>query len=181
MVIVVFFGPSPRLLASSSFLVVLPSSLSFGWCWFSPLPLWVVLLSPPPLFWLVLPSSCLSPLVLFGVGAGSDGHVRFSWATMHAVSRVRNTQSRAQDELSRQQGKGKQAPDVPDNSRTVHAVLSNNNSTAQRCARQTCTCSSPNSAVKVSDQVPFPSPHATFLVLAWQALVRDLWSTPVVR
>ena len=28
---------------------------------------------------------------------------------------------------------------------------------------------------------PFPSPHATFLVLAWQALVRDLWSTPVVR
>ena len=30
-------------------------------------------------------------------------------------------------------------------------------------------------------QSPFPSPHATFLVLAWQALVRDLWSTPVVR
>ena len=26
-----------------------------------------------------------------------------------------------------------------------------------------------------------PSDHATFLVLAWQALVRDLWSTPVVR
>ena len=30
-------------------------------------------------------------------------------------------------------------------------------------------------------QSPFPSPHATFLVLAWQALVRDQWSTHVVR
>ena len=29
-------------------------------------------------------------------------------------------------------------------------------------------------------QSPFPSPHATFFVLAWQALVRDLWSTLVV-
>ena len=38
------------------------------------------------------------------------------------MSRVRNTQSRAQDELTRQQGKRKQAPGVPDNSRTVHAV-----------------------------------------------------------
>ena len=44
---------------------------------------------------------------------------------LHAMSRV--TQSRAQDALTQQQGNGKQAPDVLDNSRTVHAVLSNNN------------------------------------------------------
>ena len=30
-------------------------------------------------------------------------------------------------------------------------------------------------------QSPFPSKHATFLVLAWQASVRDLRSTPVMR
>ena len=66
--------------------------------------------------------------------AGSDGHMTFSCAMMHAVSRVRNTQSRAQDVLSRQHGKGKQSPDVPDNSSTVHTLL-NNNRTAPRCAR----------------------------------------------
>ena len=37
------------------------------------------------------------------------------------------------------------------------------------------------SITPTSLQSPFPSPHATFLVLAWQALVRDLWSTLVVR
>ena len=34
--------------------------------------------------------------------AGQDGHMRFSSAVVHATSRVRNTQSRAQDELTRQ-------------------------------------------------------------------------------
>ena len=55
---------------------------------------------------------------------------------MHAMSRVRiffflkrNTQSRAQDELAQHKGNGKQAPDVPDDSRTIHPVLSNNKRT----------------------------------------------------
>ena len=45
------------------------------------------------------------------------------------MSRVSNTQSRAQDKLTQQQRNGKQAPYVPDNTRTVHAVPSNNNRT----------------------------------------------------
>ena len=56
------------------------------------------------------------------------------------MSRVRNTQSRAQDELTQQQGNGKQAPDVPDNSRTVNAVLSNNNRTVHTVPTKTHTC-----------------------------------------
>ena len=53
------------------------------------------------------------------------------------MSRVRNTQSGAQDELTQQQGeRGKQTPDVPDNSRTVHAVLSSIN----RTDHKTHTC-----------------------------------------
>ena len=52
-----------------------------------------------------------------------------SSAVVHAMSRVRNTQSRAQDALTHQQRNGKQTPDVSGNSRTVHAVLSNNNRT----------------------------------------------------
>ena len=45
---------------------------------------------------------------------------------MRTVSQVKNSQSRHWDE---QQRKKQQAPDVPENSRTVHAVLSNNCST----------------------------------------------------
>ena len=59
---------------------------------------------------------------------------------VQAMSRVRNTQSPAQDELTQQQGNGKQAPDVPDNSRTVHAVLSNNNRTINTVPTKTHTC-----------------------------------------
>ena len=141
------------------------------------------------------------------------------------MSRVRNTQSHAQDELTRQQGKGKQAPGVLDNSRTAHAVLSNSKPLSSHSADQKLThvdsagknrdtlkqsfkhhesppeeCShqtreSPHSSSAfVPDALrriqqsrwainfiltavsPFPSPHATFLALAWQALVRDLWT-----
>ena len=43
--------------------------------------------------------------VSFTQTAGWDGHMRFSWAMLHAVSQVGNIQSFVQDELSRQQGK----------------------------------------------------------------------------
>ena len=60
--------------------------------------------------------------------------MRFSWAMVHVSS-----QSRAQDELTCQQKKRQQTPGVPDNSRTIHAVLNNNNNrTTPRCATQTC-------------------------------------------
>ena len=48
--------------------------------------------------------------------------------------------SRAQDELTQQQGNGKQSPYVPDNSRTVHAVLSNNNPTILTVPTKAHTC-----------------------------------------
>ena len=148
---------------------------------------------------------------------------------MHAMSPVRNTQSRAQDALTQQQRNGKQTPDVSDSSRTVHAVLSNNNRTVHTVLTKNNThvdaagknrdtlkhslkhhesppentrtkhvnlrtpprreyhvlfaefSSQGGRSTSTSLQSPFPSPHATFLVLAWEAVVRDLWRTPVVR
>ena len=54
--------------------------------------------------------------------------MRFYLAVVRTVSQVKNSQSRHWEELTIKMKK-QQAPDVPDNSRTEHAVLSDNCST----------------------------------------------------
>ena len=145
---------------------------------------------------------------------------------MHAMSRVRNTQSRAQDELTQQQGNGKRGTlcagqlshntrcdeqQQPHNSHCANQKLTHVDSAGRDSGyTKNITCRHQNNvpikhvnlrtaprreyrmlfaefssqggrSTPTSQQSPFPSPHATFLVLAWQALVRDLWTTPVVR
>ena len=63
--------------------------------------------------------------------------MRFSSAVARTMSQVKNTQS-CEDGLSQKRGK-QQAPDVLNNSCTIHTALSNNNRTAPRCGRQTYT------------------------------------------
>ena len=66
--------------------------------------------------------------------AGWDGHVRLlePWCMPCLESGTHSLVHKMR--WRNNKGTEKQAPDVPDNSRTIHAVLNNNN-----CARQTCT------------------------------------------
>ena len=88
--------------------------------------------------------------------------------------------------MNRQQRKKQQAPDVPNNSRTVHVVLSNNCSTLHWVRQKLTqfTMCRPKKHTSTPSSLQFLHFHrciATSLVLAQQAVVRDLWSPPVVR
>ena len=79
------------------------------------------------------------------------------------MSRVRNTQSRAQAELTRQQGERKQAPVVRDNSRTAHAQLRDNRMSAKNDAK--CV------------KNPFTAAITPLIKAAYQSLLYNKMST----